>query len=328
MTDVNYAALPSLAGYSWRALQTTDADSIKALEAAADRADNNEILVVPMPKARDLVAADLAKIPTMCAIAENGEIAGLTWLTVNEGADNIEVLVRGRVHPDHRRRGIGTALLYWAEAKVREQFAESHKPVQVVIRNETLSDDARTIYAKQGFELSFIEHVMQRPYSDGPLPEIQMPEGVTLIPWSLESAPKFFEAYRESFCDRPAFPNPSQTDWIKWTAEEETFRPDLSWVVLEAETPLAFILIDHDPLSLGLAYRAGWITQLGTRISARKRGLSTALLVKAMYDLRDEGLDCTALMVNDNNAKARPLYQKLGFKRLRYRGKYVKAISR
>ncbi len=92
MTDTSHAVLPSLAGYSWRALGpdiAADAASLAALTAAADLTDNNEILAVPVQQPGDLVNIDLTKIPTMTAITANGEIAGVAWITLEEGDTEI-----------------------------------------------------------------------------------------------------------------------------------------------------------------------------------------------------------------------------------------------
>src|SRR5258708_8859164 len=182
MTDTSHAALPSLAGYSWRALGpdiAVDAASLAALTAAADRADNNEILSVPVQQPGDLVNVDLTKIPTMSAITDDGEIAGVAWITLEEGDTEIVATLHGRVHPAHRRRGIGSALLRWSEVKALEMLAGQPKAVKLFIRNETLADDARKIYAKHGFELSFIEHVWRRTLTY-PVPDFPLPERITL----------------------------------------------------------------------------------------------------------------------------------------------------
>jgi len=92
VTDTSHAVLPSLAGYSWRALGpdiAADAASLAALTAAADLTDNNEILAVPVQQPGDLVNIDLTKIPTMTAITANGEIAGVAWITLEEGDTEI-----------------------------------------------------------------------------------------------------------------------------------------------------------------------------------------------------------------------------------------------
>ncbi|MBC7869642.1 MAG: hypothetical protein H7Y09_02285, partial [Chitinophagaceae bacterium] len=64
MTDSISVVLPSLAGYSWRALAANLSAAtapLTALTTAADRADNNEILVVPVQQPHDLTVVDLTK---------------------------------------------------------------------------------------------------------------------------------------------------------------------------------------------------------------------------------------------------------------------------
>jgi ribosomal protein S18 acetylase RimI-like enzyme len=105
---------------------------------------------------------------------------------------------------------------------------------------------------------------------------------------------------------------------------DDDFRPEYTWLAFENDQPIAFLITDID--SVTLPCRAGWITQLGSHPSVRRRGISAALLVKAMEAYRAEGLNYITLMVNDNNPKAQALYHKVGLEVFRYRGKYEKHI--
>jgi len=323
MTSLS-SALPSLTGYTWRAIDPdSSAASLTALTAAADRADNNEILAVPVQRPRDLAGLDLTKIPTMSAITADGEIAGVAWLTCEESDTEITATFHGCVHPAHRRQGIGAALLRWSEAKARDLLAGQLKAIRLFIRNETLTADARKIYAKVGFDLLFIEHVMMRRLSD-PLPDHPLPQGITMRGWTTELIPDFYSVYNASFAERPGFPHWSQADWLDWIAGSDDFRPEFSWLALENEQPVAFLITDVDALEK--PSRAAWITQVGSHPTSRRRGLSASLLAKAMEAYRADGLEYIALMVNDNNPKAQALYHKIGLEVFRYRGKYEKRI--
>lgn len=326
MTDIAPVVLPSLAGYSWRALGadlTADAPSLRALTAAADRADNNEILAVPVQQPHDLASADLTHIPAMSAITPDGEIAGVAWITSEESESEIVVSLHGRVHPEHRCRGIDSALLTWSEVVARERFADHHKPIRLFIRNETLADDARKLYAQHGFDLLFIERVMRRKLTE-PLPDFPMPAGITIRAWTAELIPAFYSAYNATFAERPGFPGWSLEKWLDWIAGDDDFRPDYSWLAFEDGQPVAFLITTVDPIHK--AGRAGWIAELGSQARVRRRGISAALLVNAMAAYRAEGLEHIALMVNDNNPTAQALYRKVGLDVLRYRGKYEKHL--
>lgn len=326
MTHTSLVVLPSLAGYSWHAIDPNhpaDVSALAALTAAADRADNNEILSVPVQQPRDLVGIDLTNIPTMSAITADGEIAGVAWITFDEGDTEIVATLHGRVHPEHRRRGIGSALLRWSETTVRDLLADQPKAVQLFLRNETLTGDARKLYANCGFDLLFIEHVMQRNLSE-PLLDFPMPQGITTRAWSTDLIPAFYAMYHVSFAERPGFPGWTQAEWLDWIAGGDDFRPDLSWLAFEDDRPVAFLVSDVDPIHEPA--RAGWITQLGSHPAMRNRGLGAALLVKAMNAYRADGMEYLALMVNDNNPKAQALYRKVGLDVYRYRGKYKKRL--
>lgn len=185
---------------------------------------------------------------------------------------------------------------------------------------EELTDEIIARYAAEGYTLTFAEDVMRRDLSDlSDLPHPPLPAGVTLRAWTPETIPAFFAAYAAAFADRPGFPGWSEERWVDWTAGDDDFRPNLSWVALAGDESVSFITcgVDiPDPISIG------FIIQTGTRPDWRGRGLATALVTRALRGWRDAGYAAVKLDVNVNNPTARRLYDRLGFSVTRRRGSF------
>ncbi|HET6866347.1 MAG TPA: GNAT family N-acetyltransferase, partial [Solirubrobacteraceae bacterium] len=210
--------------------------------------------------------------------------------------------------PEYRRRGVGTRLLEWS-------LERAPRGVELSIANEALTADAHALYLSNGFRPRMTETRMVRPLVPDP-PDARLPAGVATVPWTADSAPLFFTAYRASFADRPGFPDPGAEEWIA-DGRGAAFRPDLSRVALLGDEPLGFITIE-------LRAGSGWIDQLGIAPEWRGRGLARALLNASLRRLYEEHLAEVFLHVNLNNPRAARLFSRAGFRADLQRARYTK----
>src|SRR5690242_7134461 len=99
-------------GYRSRPATTADVPAIQGLVAARERS-----LFGRAESDEDRIAADLARpgldpaVDTMLVHDPAGALAAWAWVDRRSEVD---------VHPDHRGRGLGAALLDWAEARARQ----------------------------------------------------------------------------------------------------------------------------------------------------------------------------------------------------------------
>ncbi|MGE6755594.1 GNAT family N-acetyltransferase [Rossellomorea sp. NPDC071047] len=66
----------------------------------------------------------------------------------------------------------------------------------------------------------------------------------------------------------------------------------------------------------------GYIIQMGVIPEWRGKGIAAVLSCKCLEDLRQDGMKSATLHVNQNNPGAIKLYERLGFKTVRKRGKF------
>ena len=252
----------------------------------------------------------------MCATLESddGQIVAAGWAQ----ASGQRARLWGKVHPDHRRRGLGTYLLRWTE----EQGRTLGSFATLSITNETLNKSSIVLYEQEGYSCNFVEQWMQRDLRE-PLPVVE--QSFYAQPWTEESAGRFFEAYREAFSTRrkAGSPEPVAEEWIEEYVEDPDFRPDLSLVVEEQDEAVGFLAAGVMEIKQ-LGQTCGWVSQVGVRPEWRGRGVGAWLVARTMESLRQEGLEAVGLHVNVDNPGAIELYERLGFRVMGRRGVYSK----
>src|SRR5579859_2329477 len=221
--------------YIWRALREDDLDALQALDTACQQTDGEAS--VPTSAYRDLL--DMPDVQMLCALAphdpatHNGQInqiIAVGWMQPGE----TQTQLRGKVHPLHRRIGLGTYLLRWLE----EQASHLRRPTVLVVRNEAFNAGSATLYERQGYTRDFLEIWMERDLSQ-PLPSIV--GAFDHIKWTTTNTHGFFEVYCEAFKERPGFHSISAEDWITDYADDPDFRDDLSLLAFAGGEPVGFV---------------------------------------------------------------------------------------
>jgi mycothiol synthase len=297
--------------YTWRRGIEADLPALAALDAACRVVDGPAS--VPDPTYAGLLVAPNTTL--LCAVGGDDpeHLAAAGWAQVNEG----QARLGGKVHPDHRRRGLGTHLLRWSEQAARAVGA----PGTLTIRNEVMTDGSATLYAREAYTRDFAEHWMQHDLA-GPLPVIPAP--VATEPWTEANADDFFAAYAAAFSTRrgPGTPPPDRAEWIADYADDPDFRPDLSLLARAGDgQPVGFIAAGVLPIA-DLGQTVGWISQVGSDPVWRGRGVGAALIAAVLAAFQREGFAAVGLHVNVENPGAVQLYERLGFQYRGLRAKY------
>jgi mycothiol synthase len=305
-----------LSDYTWRAAQETDLPALENLDAACRQADGPAS--VTWSTYRDLLAAP--GLPILCA---THNLTGPQIVAAGWAQDKGErVRLWGKVHPEHRRKRLGTHLLRWTEAHA----VALGNTTDVVILNEAFNEGSAALYLQEGYTCDFVENWMQRDLRE-PLPSFA--QALPSVTWTEENAMLFFEAYSESFKTRrrPGSPPPIADEWIKGYVEDADFRPDLSLLAHADGKPVGFITAGVMNIK-DLGQTVGWISQIGVHLAWRGRGTAAGLLTAVMHSFKREGFDTGGLHVNVDNSGAIQLYEQLGFKLVGQRAKYSKSTSR
>jgi mycothiol synthase len=203
------------------------------------------------------------------------------------------------VHPEHRRRGHGRALL-------RALRGEAGGPLRVWAHGDLPA--AAALASAEGMERARALFQLRRPAAE-PLPEPRAAEGVTIRafePGRDEGA--WLEVNARAFADHP--------EQGAWTVDDVREREAEDWF-----DPAGFFLAERDGRLAGFHWTkvhpggVGEVYVVGVDPSAQGLGLGRTLTLRGLHHLRDIGMDQIMLYVDESNAAAVRLYESLGFTR-------------
>ncbi len=224
------------------------------------------------------------------------------------------------VHPDFAGGPVEERLADWLERRANDALrpiVAAHPGTEpAILRTFCWDQHAERIhrYERRGFRPVRHFYRMRRDLGE-PIPDRPLPEGLEWRNYGADIDERLRQAHEEAFADHWSHDPVSANDWQQFMVGRESFRPDLTWVVMDGDVVAAYSLNRFDPDEAEReGYRPGWIGSLGTRRAWRKRGLASALLVKSMRTFKEEGLDSAVLGVDAQNPTgALGLYEGLGF---------------
>jgi mycothiol synthase len=225
------------------------------------------------------------------------------------------------VHPLHRRRGLGRALV-----TVAIEVSAEHDPAgRLRLWAHGDHPSASALALSLGFARARVLWQMRRSLF-APVPAPGVPDGVTLRPFRPGADDQaWLELNARAFAGHP--------DQGRWTAADLAARVAESWFdpqgFLLAEgpdgAPIGFHwtkihgAVRHGDLAAGAGGHdhdpIGEVYVLGVDPAAHGTGLGTALTLAGLRYLRDRGLQQVMLYVEESNASAIALYLRLGFLR-------------
>jgi mycothiol synthase len=280
-------------GLSGRPLVMSDATAVVEVMAAQELHDTGEVAI----EEADIVS-DWQRPSYDVSAGTFGVFDGERLVAYAEhmGADRGDAAV----HPDHRGRGIGTALAGWMQARARAAGAsEVGMPVPRGSAGDRLLESL-------GYRVRWESWVLQLP-AGATVPERALPAGCAIR----EATPDDYEA-----C---------------WTVLEDAF---LEWSVREREPFDDFVArtvrrpgfeswnlrlaVDDTGAAIGATVvhpygSEGYVDRIATRKDQRGKGIGQAMLVDAFAVAREHGATTSGLNT-DSRTGALGLYEKVGMR--------------
>jgi mycothiol synthase len=265
-------------------------------------------------------------------VEHDGAVVAYGWQEWVDTTDGLrEHRLRAFVDPEWTRRGIGTRLLHWQEARSRETAAAY--PTDRPRFFGTWADDnrigKRALLAKEGYTETRWFFEMRRDDLDH-VDVPPMPEGLEVRPIGTdrESLWKLFTADAEAFEDHWGGFNFNEAVFEE-ILEDPNFDPSLYVVAWDGDE-IAGAVINALPLSenKALGRHRGWLESVFVRRPWRKRGLAGALVARSLVVLREAGMDHALLGVDaDNPTGALGVYERAGFVVMRRSTAYRKSME-
>jgi mycothiol synthase len=260
----------------------------------------------------------------------DGRVVGSSgvWRTVRDGVANYDVF--GNVHPDYRRRGLGTSLLAWNRGRAAERAQSEPAGMATVASGFADEHEAghRALLEGAGFKVVRHFFLMHRTNLED-VPDAPMPEGLELRAVTPDQHRAIFDAENEAFRDH----------WGSHEWGEDRYRA--TFAKSELDTGLWVVAWDGDriagvvenwiwPEENGkLGVKRGWLERISVRRPWRRRGLGRAITAASLVALREAGMTDAMLGVDSENPNgALGLYEGLGFEVHRRSAAYEAPITR
>lgn len=300
----------------WRGATADDIDAMHAVMDAADRVDH------PTWTTPREDIADTFELPeidhatdTLLAFAPDGALMGLATSHQHpDTAKKVKAMLEGAVHPDWRRRGIGTQLMRWQYARALQILAavDTTVPGEMELYVTETNSGATVIAESLGLRTARWFTTMERDMTV-PLPEPAEP-ALPVQAFDAEHAESTRLAKNDAFRDHWGSLENSPQRWAQFI-EGKAFRSELSTIALDGDRVAAFCLAsvnEHDFENLGASH--SYIDLIGVARDYRGRGLAPAVIAHTLRAIADAGLERAVLDVDtDSPTGANDLYENLGF---------------
>lgn len=316
--------------FEWKHLTKADASVWSELTKAIAAADRHHLSFEPDVAAARVETPGMDAARDTWAVWDGETLVAYAYVLVHEKPrydGKAQAHVAGGVHPDWRKRGIGTELLGRVEARAQELLESRHPalPHVIVVESGDDQDPAWDLLVNNGFQRARYFHDMKREVTAGEaLPDLSHPhEGVTVRPVLPSDQDAVRLAHNDAFQSHwGSGPNSEE----EWAAEFTASTMRLEWsrvAVDENGRVLAYALVGE--------WRGGhpYIMLVGARPETRGRGLGRAALSELLRGAAAEpSIECVYLDVDSENATgAGSLYERLGFEKTRTWAAFQKELE-
>jgi GNAT superfamily N-acetyltransferase len=313
----------------------TDLPSLAELRTRCNEADGTEDVYTVEVLANEMAHASGWDPVRDDILAEldgtlDGTLVGWARASVHvtqTGEQVLEAIVR--VDPDHRGRGIGRALLRRAEARLRERAtAEPHAGRRILATYATdPAPGAGSLFESEGYRPVRYYFHMVRPDLEGlAAPELSDDFEVRAV--REEDLDTILDASDEAFSDEWLEARPTPESRARYLGDPRV-DPRL-WQVAWHGDEVAGLVFPSDDRDANARYarRRILLDAVATRRPFRRRGLATALMLRALHAARESGFTSADLWVDSENPSgALRVYERIGFEVVLRSTAYHKDLS-
>ena len=307
---------------SLRPLTLADSVELYALVRACREADGepNETTFGEFVHSTFQLPTAVVERDSLAFVTGDGRLVGYGWLFGREGATRAARLwLLGGVHPDHRRRGIGRAIVRAGTARATEILRPLPAAVPRHVDAEALPWQAGRIalFASEGFEHVRSFTVMHRPI-DGPVELAPLAPGLTASDWRPDLDESARLAHNDAFLDHWGSEPVGAERWRHLGPAAPGFRADFSSLALDAGGTVVGYVLSAAPPGMQHERPTAWIGTVGVRRDHRRRGVAAALLTRSIAAMAAAGFRAVGLDVDaENPTGAVGIYERLGFREVR-----------
>jgi mycothiol synthase len=286
-------ALPD--GLTSRVLTHDDARAVYEVQAAQEKHDIGRIEIEPEDILGDWSRPSWDVATHTVGVFDGDRLVAYGEISGHDRGD-------AAVHPDYRRRGLGTSIARWMEANAQSHGSPGYgSPVPEGSPGDEL-------LAKLGYRVRHTSWVLAMP--DGKtIQERPLPEGYVVRAAEPEEYHAVHDVLEDAFLEWSVRERESYDDFAAKSIGRPGFEPWNLRVVIDADGHVAGVaLLIMAAVERG---REVYIDRLAVRRDQRNRGLAQALLVDA-FALGHERGALRSCLSTDSRTGALSLYLKVG----------------
>lgn len=313
---MNRPGLPEIPGAAWRPLVPDDAEAMADLHNACFEVDHT-YRITPGEMSDEFERfGEHTETDSIGLFAAAGRLLAFGWsVAPKSGRTEHRAFVWLLVHPEIRG-SVEDDLVDWIEAVAIDRLRTFDDDLPTAMYHhdvyETMADEI-ALFERHGFMPAryFTENL--RDLSE-PIAESPLDADLVARAWTDAIAREALTVHNAAFADHWGSQPIDPDQWATYHANE-FFQPQVSWVVYDGDTPVAYMQCSRYPHDWEDRGRTeAWIEGIGTIRSHRGRGIASALITMAMLAFRSDGMEYAILGVDtENRSGANRIYERLGF---------------
>ncbi|MEP9363094.1 GNAT family N-acetyltransferase [Nocardioides sp. CN2-186] len=281
------------AGLTSRPLVMSDARAVFEVMAAQEDHDTGEIAIEEADIVGDWQRPSYDVSAGTIGVFDGDRLVAYAELMGGSRGD-------AAVHPDHRGRGIGTALAGWMQQRTRDAGGtEIGMPVPQGSAGDRLLDAL-------GYRVRWESWVLHLP-EGASVPERELPAGYRLREATPDDYPACWTVLEDAFLEWSDREREPYDDFLARTVQRPGFEP---WHLRLVTDPAGEVVAVTVVFLFGTE---GYVDRLATRSDQRGRGIAQAMLVDAFEVAAAHGATSSGLNT-DSRTGALGLYEKVGMR--------------
>jgi GNAT superfamily N-acetyltransferase len=282
-------------GLTSRVLTMDDARAVYDVAAAQEMVDVGRVEIEPEDIIGDWSRPSWDVATHTIGVFDGDRMVGYGEITGHDRGD-------AAVHPDYRRRGIGTAIAGWMQQTARDLGGQGYgSPVPEGSAGDRL-------LAKLGYRVRHTSWVLALPEGKE-IEHRDLPDGYEIREARPDEYHAVHDVLEDAFLEWSKRDREPFEDFEAGSIGRPGFEPWQLRVVTDSDGTIAGVALVI--MAAGEAGREAYIDRLAVRGDQRHRGLAQALLVDAFARGREHGAVRSALST-DSRTGALSLYEKVG----------------
>jgi mycothiol synthase len=221
------------------------------------------------------------------------------------------------VRPEYRAAAVGAHLAEWFSRTGREVNERTFPDAPFELHHGQHQNERwiAGILAGAGYRHARTMVNMRVGLADLP-PQPPLPDGLVAVPFDFKYDLAVLDARNDTFADHWGSTVYEPGAWRHLVTGSKDFRPDLSYLILDGDKVLAFVLSHFYASEAAVTgIREHYASWVGTRAVLRGRGVASGLLGHTLTAAKAAGFDRSALNVDVDNAhRALGVYERCGYR--------------